>query len=73
MIETPIRRELDLLAQMLERHGATAMRCPLVAIRDVDDAAPVEAASGRATATRDPDEYTPGRLTEPEIAPTSRP
>jgi uroporphyrinogen-III synthase len=28
---------------MLERHGATAVRCPLVAIRDVADAAPVEA------------------------------
>jgi uroporphyrinogen-III synthase len=28
---------------MLERHGATAVRCPLVAIRDVEDAAPVEA------------------------------
>ena len=42
-IVVPETRELDLLAQMLERHGATAVRCPLVAIRDVDDAAPVEA------------------------------
>jgi uroporphyrinogen-III synthase len=42
-IIVPETRELDLLAQMLERHGATALRCPLVAIRDVDDAAPVEA------------------------------
>jgi len=42
-IVVPETRELDVLAQMLERHGATAVRCPLVAIRDVDDAAPVEA------------------------------
>jgi uroporphyrinogen-III synthase len=28
---------------MLERHGAATVRCPLVAIRDVADAAPVEA------------------------------
>jgi uroporphyrinogen-III synthase len=42
-IVVPETRELDLLAQMLERHGATAVRCPLVAIRDVADAAPVEA------------------------------
>jgi uroporphyrinogen-III synthase len=42
-IVVPETRELDLLADMLERHGATALRCPLVAIRDVDDAAPVEA------------------------------
>jgi uroporphyrinogen-III synthase len=42
-IVVPETRELDLLADMLERHGATAVRCPLVAIRDVADAAPVEA------------------------------
>jgi uroporphyrinogen-III synthase len=42
-IVVPETRELDLLADMLERHGATAVRCPLVAIRDVEDAAPVEA------------------------------
>jgi uroporphyrinogen-III synthase len=42
-IVVPETRELDLLADMLERHGATALRCPLVAIRDVADAAPVEA------------------------------
>jgi uroporphyrinogen-III synthase len=42
-IVVPETRELDVLAQMLERHGATAVRCPLVAIRDVADAAPVEA------------------------------
>jgi uroporphyrinogen-III synthase len=42
-IVVPETRELDLLADMLERHGATTVRCPLVAIRDVADAAPVEA------------------------------
>ncbi|HXW24155.1 MAG TPA: uroporphyrinogen-III synthase [Xanthobacteraceae bacterium] len=42
-IVLPETRELDLLAQMLERHGAIAVRCPLVAIRDVEDAGPVEA------------------------------
>jgi uroporphyrinogen-III synthase len=42
-IVVPETRELDLLADMLERHGATTVRCPLVAIRDVEDAAPVEA------------------------------
>jgi uroporphyrinogen-III synthase len=42
-IVVPETRELDLFADMLERHGATAVRCPLVAIRDVADAAPVEA------------------------------
>jgi uroporphyrinogen-III synthase len=42
-IVVPETRELDLLAQMLERHGAATVRCPLVAIRDVADAAPVEA------------------------------
>jgi uroporphyrinogen-III synthase len=42
-VVVPETRELDVLAHMLERHGATAVRCPLVAIRDVEDAAPVEA------------------------------
>ena len=36
-------RELDLLASMLEREGAVVLRCPLVSIRDVPAAAPVEA------------------------------
>ena len=34
-------RELDVFAQMLERHGANVVRCPLVAIQDVPDPAPV--------------------------------
>lgn len=36
-------RELDLLAGMLEREGAVVVRCPLVAIQDAPDAAPIEA------------------------------
>ncbi len=39
----PESRELDLFASMLEAHGAEAVRCPLVAMRDVEDPAPVEA------------------------------
>ncbi len=41
-VVVPETRELDLLADMLERHGATALRCPLVAIHDVENATPVE-------------------------------
>jgi uroporphyrinogen-III synthase len=40
-IVVPETRELDVLAQMLERQGATAVRCPLVSIHDAPDAAPV--------------------------------
>ncbi len=36
-------RELDLLAQMLEREGASVLRCPLVTILDAPDPAPVVA------------------------------
>jgi len=36
-------RELDLFARMLEQHGAETVRCPMVSIHDVADAAPVEA------------------------------
>src|ERR687893_2286975 len=42
-IAVPESRELDLFAGMLERHGAVAVRCPLVSIHDVEDAAPVHA------------------------------
>lgn len=42
-IAVPETRELDVLARMLERHGAETLRCPLVAIRDAPDPAPVEA------------------------------
>lgn len=41
-IAVPESRELDLFAAMLERQGASTLRCPLVAIRDAKDAAPVE-------------------------------
>ncbi len=42
-IVVPESRELDLFAGMLERQGATAIRCPLVTILDLDDPAPAEA------------------------------
>ncbi|HWB51653.1 MAG TPA: uroporphyrinogen-III synthase [Stellaceae bacterium] len=42
-IVIPETREGEVLAGMLERHGATVVRCPLVAIRDADDPAPVVA------------------------------
>ena len=42
-IAVPETRELDVFAQMLERQGANVVRCPLVAIRDVPDPAPVVA------------------------------
>jgi uroporphyrinogen-III synthase len=41
MIAVPETRELDLFAGMLERRGARVLRCPLVAIRDAPDPAPV--------------------------------
>src|SRR5438270_5855666 len=40
-IALPETRELDRLARMFEEQGAEALRCPLVAIRDAPDAAPV--------------------------------
>jgi uroporphyrinogen-III synthase len=40
-IIVPETREIEVLAGLLERHGASVTRCPLVAIRDVDDPAPV--------------------------------
>lgn len=36
-------RELDVFARMLEERGATTIRCPLIAIHDAPDPAPVEA------------------------------
>jgi uroporphyrinogen-III synthase len=41
-VAVPESRELDLFTRMLERNGAVAIRCPLVSIHDVEDAAPVE-------------------------------
>jgi uroporphyrinogen-III synthase len=49
-IVVPETRELDLFARMLEQHGAITIRCPMVAIADVPDAAPVEAWLRRFTA-----------------------
>lgn len=41
-VALPETRELDVLAGLLERRGAQVLRCPLVAIHDAPDAAPVE-------------------------------
>lgn len=43
VIALPETRELDRLAALLEAEGARAWRCPMVAILDAPDAAPVEA------------------------------
>jgi uroporphyrinogen-III synthase len=40
-IAVPEARELDVFADLLERRGATVLRCPLVAIRDAPDPTPV--------------------------------
>ncbi|MBE1160691.1 uroporphyrinogen-III synthase [Dyella acidiphila] len=40
-IALPESRELDLFATLLERRGATVLRCPLIDIRDAPDPAPV--------------------------------
>lgn len=40
-IAVPETRELDVFATLLERRGAHVLRCPLVAIRDAADPAPV--------------------------------
>jgi uroporphyrinogen-III synthase len=40
-IAIPETRELEVFASMLERRGAKVVRCPLVAIRDAPDPAPV--------------------------------
>ncbi len=42
-IAVPESRQLDLFASMLEKRGATVIRCPLVAIKDAPDPAPVVA------------------------------
>jgi uroporphyrinogen-III synthase len=42
-IVVPETREIEVLAGMLERHGAAVIRCPLVAIRDAPDPAPIVA------------------------------
>lgn len=42
-VAVPETRELDVFARLLEERGASTIRCPLVAIRDAPDAAPIEA------------------------------
>lgn len=41
IIAVPETRELDVLARLFEQRGATVLRCPLVAILDAPDPAPV--------------------------------
>jgi uroporphyrinogen-III synthase len=55
-IMVPETRELDVFAAMLERHGATTLRCPLVSIHDVADSAPVTAWLERFVETDPPDD-----------------
>jgi uroporphyrinogen-III synthase len=43
VIAVPEARQLDVLANLLEKRGATVLRCPLVGIRDATDPAPVVA------------------------------
>ncbi len=50
-IALPEHRELDRLAHMLEAHGAETVRCPLVAILDAPDPAPVRGWIDRSIAT----------------------
>src|ERR1700733_2161179 len=40
-VAVPETREIDVFAAMLERRGAQVVRCPMVAIRDAPDPAPV--------------------------------
>jgi uroporphyrinogen-III synthase len=42
-IALPETRQLDVLADLLERRGATTVRCPMVSILDAPDPAPIEA------------------------------
>jgi uroporphyrinogen-III synthase len=41
VIAAPETRELDIFVGLLERRGATVLRCPMVAIHDAPDPAPV--------------------------------
>jgi uroporphyrinogen-III synthase len=41
VIAIPETREVEIFAAMLERRGATVVRCPMVAIRDAPDPTPV--------------------------------
>lgn len=46
-IAVPESRELDLFTSMLEKFGARVMRCPLVAVVDIDDTTELHAWIGR--------------------------
>lgn len=41
VVAVPETREIDVFAAMLERRGAHVVRCPMVAIRDAPDPAPI--------------------------------
>jgi uroporphyrinogen-III synthase len=41
VVAIPETREVDVFAAMLERRGARVVRCPMVAIRDAPDPAPI--------------------------------
>lgn len=43
VVALPETRQLDVLAELLERRGASTVRCPMVAILDAPDPKPVEA------------------------------
>src|SRR2546429_3727721 len=66
-IAVPETRELEVFAAMLERRGASVVRCPLVAIRDAPDPAPVLAFARAFAAGACPDLLltTPRRLRPP--------
>jgi uroporphyrinogen-III synthase len=49
-IAVPESREIEVFATLLERRGARVIRCPLIAIRDAPDPAPVLDWSGRLAA-----------------------
>jgi uroporphyrinogen-III synthase len=49
-IAVPESREIEVFAALLERRGARVIRCPLIAIRDAPDPAPVLAWSRRLAA-----------------------
>jgi len=40
-VAVPETRELEVFASLLERRGATVLRCPLIAIRDAPDSTPL--------------------------------
>src|SRR5215469_6928296 len=54
-IAVPESRALEVFAALLERRGAKVLRCPLVAIRDAPDPAPVTAFARRFAQAPDDD------------------